>query len=377
MRHLGVNALFLIPGEVGGSQTYVVQTLRHLIPLLQCPCTVFTNSDCDAFLRSALCDVMAPGGLFFDNLGFSARNRFSRILREQAQLPRHVSAAGCDVLWSPGYTAPLFCHARQAVSILDMQYRRFHADLSALAWLATHILVTLGSRRCDHIMTLSQFARDEIVRFTDVPPGKISITPLGAEMPFEASAVAEADALRGPYILCVAASYPHKNLPALVRAFDLIADSIPHGLVIAGGKGRGEGELLSAISQARHSPRIERLEWIDTVSLARLYSGADVFAMPSLYEGFGIPVVEAQLAGVPVVSTMSASLPEVCGDAAVMADDGDPASLAAAISSVLALSSADRADLVSRGRANARKYTWERTAESTLAALARLDGGDT
>lgn len=369
MEHLGVNALFLIPGEVGGSQTYIVETLRALLPMLRCRCTVFTNSDCDAFLRDALGKTQAPCGLAFDNLGFSARNRFSRIIREQIQLPRHVASAGCDLLWSPGYTAPLLCRNRQAVSILDMQYRRFREDLSPLAWLATHILVTFGSRRCGRIITLSNFAKGEIAALAGVPASKISVTPLGVGGMPEAPTALERGASAAPYILSVAASYPHKNLPALVAAFDSIADSIPHRLVLAGGRGRGEGELRRAISSAGHSRRIERLEWLEPAALGRLYIGADLFAMPSRYEGFGIPVIEAQRAGVPVVATRAASLPEVCGDGAVFADGEDAASLAAAISRALALTPTGREALVARGRANASRFTWGRTAEATLEAL--------
>jgi len=368
MEHLGVNALFLIPGEVGGTQTYIVETLRAMLPMLPCRCTVFTNSECDAFLREELGGVRAPNGLGFDCLGFRARMRPSRILREQLQLPRHVRRAGCDVLWSPGYTAPLLCSAHQVVSIHDMQYRRFPGDLSIPAWLATHILVTMAARRCDRVVTVSDFARGEIVRFARVDAGKIAVTGNGVSGSVSGGKPAKmADG--APFILTVAASYPHKNLPALVRAFADIAGEFPHRLVIVGGRGLGEKALSAAIAASPVRGRIERRSWVSAEELAGLYAGAGLFAMPSLYEGFGIPVIEAQRAGVPVVATRCASLPEVCGKAAIYADGESETALAAAICRGLRLAPGEREALVASGRDNAARFTWARCAELTLAAI--------
>ncbi|MBR3084940.1 MAG: glycosyltransferase family 4 protein [Kiritimatiellae bacterium] len=373
MEHLGVNALFLIPGEVGGTQTYIVETLRAMLPMLPCRCTIFTNSECDSFLREELGDVHAPCGLDFDCLGFRARRRPSRILREQLQLPRHVRRAGCDVLWSPGYTAPLMCRARQVVSIHDMQYRRFPGDFSIQARLATHMLVTLAARRCDRVVTLSDFAKGEIVRFAGIDAGKIAVTGVGVAGSVCGGKPAKT-ADGAPFILSVAASYPHKNLPVLVRAFASIAGEFPHRLVIVGGRGLGEKALAAEIAASPFRGRIERRNWVSAEELAGLYAGAGLFAMPSLYEGFGIPVIEAQRAGVPVVTTRCASLPEACGKAAIYADGGDEAAIAAAMRRGLLLTPRDREALVSSGRENAARFTWTRCAERTLAAISGATG---
>lgn len=373
MDRLGVNALFLIPGKVGGSETYLRETLRELLPLLPCACTVFTNRENDAALRAALADTSAPRGLDFDCLGFAASNRHSRIVREQTQLTARVRRARCDILWSPGYTACLFAGCAQVVSILDMQYRRFPRDLTPVAWLATHILVSLAARRCRRIVTISEFAKREIAALTAAAPGRIDVAPLGASGGFADAAPRGAGV--PPYILSVAASYPHKNLPQLVRAFSAVAGRIPHRLLLAGGRGLGEKALLDEIARSPARDRIERLGWIGVEELKSLYAGASAFVLPSLYEGFGIPVVEAQRAGVPVVATDRASIPEVGGDGYVPYDPADDANLSRALLETLSMDAPARAALVARGRANAAKFTWRRCAEATLASLMKAAEG--
>ncbi len=368
MKHLGVNTLFLIPGEVGGSETYLKETLAELLPLLPCPCTLFTNRENDAALRDFLAAVRAPHGVSFSCLGFSARNRYARIVREQTQLALRVRQAGCDRLWSPGYTACLFPGCPQVVSVLDMQYRRFREDLSPLAWLATHTLVSLGVRRCRRVIAISEFSRREVVELAGVPAGKTDVTPLGVKTDFAEVVPARFDE---PYLLSVAASYPHKNLPQLVRAFDLVADKIPHRLKLAGGRGLGEGSLEAAIAGARFKARIDRVPHLPMAELRSLYKGADVFVLPSLYEGFGIPVVEAQRAQVPVVATNCASLPEVGGDGVVVYDHVRDEFLAEAILRVVRLPKEERAALVARGVANAERFTWRECARLTLDSLMR------
>lgn len=381
MRHLGINSLFLIPGEVGGTQTYLVETLKELLPILPCRCTVFTNAENDAMLRETLRGVAAPDGLSFDCLGFRARNRYSRIVREQTQLPRRVARAGCDILWSPGYTAPLFCRARQTVTIHDMQYRRFRNDLSPLGWLATHVLVTGAARRCGRIIAVSEFAKGEIVHFAHVPAEKVSVTLEGVAGMMDKSQIPNSKSKvqnpkSDPYILSVAASYPHKDLPRLVRAFGMVAPKFPHRLVLVGGRGLGEDALQAEIAASPFSSRIDRRPWMGLDELASLYANADLFALPSRYEGFGIPPIEAQKAGVPVVATRCASIPEVCGDGAIYVDGDGDADLAGAISRVLSLDAAGRTALVVRGRANAARFTWRSCAEKTLAALMAASGED-
>lgn len=371
--HLGVNALFFLPGQVGGAETYLRETLRELLPMLPGDCTVFTNLENDDLLRRDLADLPHAGALRFDCLSFRAANRYQRIVREQFQLARHVKKAACDLLWSPGYTACLLTRTPQVVSVFDLQYRRFPEDLSLIGRWTTHFLISAGVRHCDRVVTLSDFSKSEIVHFTKTPPAKIDVPFAGVSTRFSDDVPRRAD--HSPYLLCVAGSYPHKNLPSLVRAFDAIADRIPHRLVLVGGEGLGEEDLRQTIASARHRERIERKSGIPRSELLALYRQADLFVLPSLYEGFGLPVLEAQLAGVPVLTTGFASIAEVGGDSLFLYDPRREGALEKGILEALSASPEERMRRIEAGKANAGTFTWRRTAERTLASFRAIADG--
>ena len=372
---IGINTLFLIPGEVGGTETYLVETLRALVanqPDLEF--LFFTNLENDAFLCERFADFP---NVDFDLLPFHARNRVTRILREQFELPRRARVTGIDLLWSLGYTAPLWAACRQVVTIHDMQYLSHPADLSWPAWLATHTLVVQAAERCNHILTLSEFSKREIVRHTGVAPEKVTPTLLAAApefftpLPAEALAALRRDVLgfEQPFLLCVANTYPHKNVHRLIEAFGVLSSDIPHRLVLEGRPRRGEHLVQSALQRLPNRERVMRLEHVDRPTLLALYQAAEVFVFPSLYEGFGLPVLEAMASGTPVVAMRQASVPEVGGENIVYAEQDVATELAARIREVLQLSTAARAAQIAAARARAATFSWERTAASVAAIL--------
>ncbi len=374
---LGLNTLFLIPGEVGGSETYFTETLRALLSAHPEVAPVFfTTIENDAFMRATF---GAACGAEFHRLNVRATNRVARILWEQLALPARLRRAGVDVLWSPGYTTPLAAAVPQVVSLLDMQYRRFPEDLVAPARWTTGALVQAAARHAACILTLSEFSRTELLRFTPARSERAVVTPLGVDAAFTApiSADERARLLAGlipgdaPYLLCVANSYPHKNLPLLADAFARLAQTLPHRLVLVGRPRRGEPALARALAASGLGPRIVRLAGVSRAALTALYQGADVFVFPSLYEGFGLPVLEALAAGAPVVSTREGALPEVGGTAVTYTSGRDPEALAVAIRAVVAWPPEIRAHHVAAGRAHALTFTWAATAGRTFDALRR------
>jgi glycosyltransferase involved in cell wall biosynthesis len=172
---IGINTLFFIPGEVGGSETYLCETLKALLALGGGhEVILFTSRE---GYKKLFLMIGKRAGVFFQSLEFSAANRYARILREQTQLPLAARRWRLDVLWSPGYTAPLFTPCPQVVSILDMQYKTHPQDLTFLARLTTNILVQTGARRARRVIAISEFSKAEVVRHTDISANKIDVTP--------------------------------------------------------------------------------------------------------------------------------------------------------------------------------------------------------
>ena len=373
--HIGVNTLFLIPGEVGGSETYLCKTLdaigrnHHYVKL-----TLFTNLENHSLLNSLFSRYTQ---VKFSILRFKATNRYNRILREQFELPFKVKQADVDVLWSPGYTAPAVVHCPQVVTIHDMQYKRHPEDLTWIARMTTDFLIKGAAKRAQQFITISRFSRAEIARFTAIPEYKIHVIPHAADdihlkRKSRAELLEPLSKWMAPhetFILTVANSYPHKNLHTLVDAFARIENRTPHRLVIVGKPRLGEGRLIESISRISNPDRVIRIFGLSREELFTLYQCSDLFVFPSLYEGFGLPVLEAMMCKVPVVTTTKASIPEVGGDFVVYVHEPSPRFFADAILDVLAWHSNKRSDFINAAKKWAQRFSWEKTAKQTIDAL--------
>jgi alpha-1,3-rhamnosyl/mannosyltransferase len=271
----------------------------------------------------------------------------------------------CDVFVSTNsYLTVWFLRTPSVMVVCDMvafhdQYRpQRRAKLIELATLP------LAARRADVFAAISQATADDLAAHFPRTASKTVVTPLAADEHFftaESGDVRERLGLRRPYVLAVGTLEPRKNLPALIEAFiGLPEDS--HDLVLVGALGWDTGETQAAI--ARHPDRIRALGHVPDGDLASLYAGAALFAYPSLYEGFGLPVLEAMAAGAPVLTSNISSLPEVAGDAAILVD---PHSVDAIREGLLrGLSDPPRG-----GRERARTFSWARYAQQIVSACER------
>lgn len=372
---IGVNTLFMIPGEVGGTETYLRRTLEAIaegFPSHQL--VMFTNAENDAVLRK---DFARYGQVSYVPLRFCAANRPLRIVKEQLSLPNAVKTSGVDVLWSPGYTAPYSCACPQVVTIPDMQYKSHPEDFTFSYLVATSLLVRMSAARARRIIAISHFSKAEIVKYTGQPPEKIEVTHLGGDKVFGIkadSAVSEAvlnkfEIGHEPYILCVANTYPHKNVHVLAGAFTQISRQYPHRLVLVGRPRLGEQSLRETLAGLKDASRVTRLEYVDQAELAALYQHCSAFVFPSVYEGFGIPVVEAMLAGVPVIAANMGSIPEVGGDNVRYFRGGDSGDLAGRIGEVLSMDRPSGEKVIKKAAEWAQRFTWKATAERTIACL--------
>jgi glycosyltransferase involved in cell wall biosynthesis len=280
-----------------------------------------------------------------------------------------------DVVWGTNYVVPPTRAPGELVSVYDLTPIRF-PELANEHTRTFPGLIGRALRRGAWVHTMSEFVRDEIVaelgadpERVRVVPGGIRATPSGDPAPGYALAGSER------YVLALGTVEPRKDLPTLVAAFDMVAaEDAELRLVIAGADGWGAEALTEAINRSGHRDRIVRLGWVDEADRPALMHAASVYAFPSVYEGFGLPPLEAMSAGVPVVATRTGSLPEVCGDGADLVAVGDADALAEALGRVLT-DDAHRAALVARGRQMTARYSWPEAAKQFAALLADVNPG--
>lgn len=249
----------------------------------------------------------------------------------------------------------------------DMTYMRFSETMDARNRQRLDEGLRRSISRSDRVLTVSDFSKREIHTLMQVPTEIIDVIPNAPSYSAEEDALEETQGRRGlgkPYLLYVGTIEPRKNLVRLLSAFEMLKGQVrlPHKLVLAGGKGWNNAEFDQALSACRYRDDIILTGYVTNAEKNSLYQNADVFVFPSLYEGFGIPPLEAMHFGCPVVCADAASMPEVVGTAAELVDPLDAESIAAGILRVVS-DNVRRAELVSLGYAQEKKYTWEASAE--------------
>jgi len=252
---------------------------------------------------------------------------------------------------------------------------------TALDWLVQRVWLPLAGRRARHILTLSRQSSADLQRCLAIPARKITVIPLAAETHFRPIPLAqrhpilERHGLEPPYILYVGSVEPRKNLLRLLQAYQRLRQwSTRWRLVIVGARNYWKSSPIArAVQDSGLQGCVHFTGYIPDEDLPALYSAADLFAFPSLYEGFGLPVLEAMACGTPVVTSNSSSLPEVVGDAALLVDPYDVEALAEAMRQILADPQLAE-DLRQRGLQRASEFSWERTAQSTVAVYRQALG---
>jgi glycosyltransferase involved in cell wall biosynthesis len=282
-------------------------------------------------------------------------------------------AAG-DLWWAPHFNVPLRSSLPLVVTLHDLlpltgSGGRWppHKRLAVHAWLAA------VRRRARRVICASEFTRGEAIRLGRIDAATISVVPLGVDPDWAAGATPPAPASI-PYLLFVGLVKPHKNLRRLLLAFEAIAPMIPHRLIVVGRHTGLRGVDAAALALARRlAPRVELVECLPRAQLAAMVAGAELLVQPSLYEGFGLPPLEAMAAGTPVLAARAGALPEVCGDAALYCDPGSAADIGRGIREALGDDQL-RARLRARGRERVRAFTWRACAQATADLLLTAAG---
>jgi glycosyltransferase involved in cell wall biosynthesis len=363
MIHVGLNLVFCIPGETGGMEVAARETIPHLRAIDDLRVTAFVNRE-GAGTFGDLDEVVVP---------VNASNRLQWVRGEQQLLPGLAERAGVDLIHSLGSTAPLRGSFRRVTTIHDLNYKLVPDAHFGLRGLGMRMLVPGAVRRSHRLLVDAASTRDDLVEHLRADPQRIDIVPLGVSAP-TVTPTAEATLREGmaladrPVLLCVGAKRPHKNAVAVIRALAGLATRPI--LVITGYRTPYESDLRRAARDAGVIDDIRLPKPLEMADLEGLYALAAAVVVPSLYEGFGLPVLEAMIRGVPVACSNRASLPEVAGDAAQMFDPGRDADVRDAIAQVLT-DPAVRDRLIAAGRERAATFTWQRTAQLTAEAYRR------
>lgn len=302
------------------------------------------------------------------------RHRFGvRSVWMQLLLPRILSELKPDLVHFTNYLAPLASRVPYVVSFHDMTLSLFPSYHTLKKRLLTASLIPAVGRRARMILTPSEATRRDVVRLLGVAPERVRVIPYAPASLFRPATqgpeqLAARYGLRTPYFLYVGTLEPRKNLGRALRAFARVSSELPeHCFVLVGERGWKYQEVLREAGQPELAGRVLFLGYVEEQQLPLLYSHATALVYPSLYEGFGLPVVEAMACGTPVLTSRSSSLAEISDGAALLVDPEDEEALADGLRA-LGLDVTLRRSLGERGLARAAGYSWERTGRETMAA---------
>ncbi|HTU96590.1 MAG TPA: glycosyltransferase family 1 protein [Solirubrobacteraceae bacterium] len=369
--HIGLNLVYLTPRATGGTETVA----RELIPELvaAAPEHRFT-----AFVNRDTIGTPGPWSDLIDavEVPVHALNRVQWVRGEQQLLPPLAHRAGIDLLHSLANTSPVWGRFRRVVTIHDLIYHVVPESRVGLRSRGMRVLVPLAARRCQRIIVDAAATRADLERLVGIAPSRVDVVPLGFGRPGagidpmpEAALRERLGAGERPIVLSASAKLPHKNLRRLIEAVALLPAPRPL-LVLPGYPTPHESQLTEHAAQLGVSGDVKMLGWVSDEELEGLYAAAAAFVFPSLYEGFGLPVLEAMARGVPVACSDRGSLAEVSGDAALNFDPESVPAISGAIRTLLQdPAAAER--LRELGRARAARYTWRAAAEGTLASYER------
>jgi glycosyltransferase involved in cell wall biosynthesis len=360
-----LNLLYLLPGVVGGTETYAKSLIK-----------AFSRQDEDneyyVFLNRESADLDVTPAENFSRVvcPINAVNRAARYSWEQGAMPLQLRKVKPDLIHSLGYVIPLAAKGPQVVTVHDVNYLGHKGWRTGIGRTAFRFFAERTVKRAERIIAVSRFSKAEIVKHMKVKPEKVTVVhSAGREAagPRRQNGHSTSEIVRNitrPYIMAFSALSAHKNIPRLISAFGKIASIVPHDLVLVGHM-PVKSSVRAEMEAAGGDDRIHFTGYLPESDVASLLQNASLFAFPSLYEGFGLPLLDAQNAGVPVVASSAGALPEIAGDSARFFDPHSEEDMAKVMQRAL-LDPDLRTRLVEKGHTNAQSFSWDRTARETL-----------
>jgi len=303
-------------------------------------------------------------------------------LWDQIKLPFHLKKQSIDVFLTPYFKAPLYKSAKTVVIINDIiplaapQYQKLKYFLKKSYFRA---MTKRTVKKADRIITISQHSKKDIIKFFGIDSTKVEVITLSVEFhnldKLKSEKIINRYGIKDKFIFYFGNFNPHKNIKGLLMAYNKLPDNIKnhYGLVIGGKKNKHHSDLVKLVKLLAIENKVIFVDFISDEDLPYFYNAAQLFVFPSLYEGFGLPVLEAMACETPVVASNSTSIPEVTGNAAILVDTNDTNQLSKAMKKVL-LNETLQNDLIKNGIERAKKFSVEKMAHKILGVLS--EGND-
>ena len=366
---IGINA-HLLSGEAGyrraGIHQYIVQVLRHLPWEEAEPAYVVFTQQKNLFEELP--------GITAVSSRLSTQNRLLRILWEQVVWPWQARQQNIDLLHSMAFVTPLLSTCPAVITVYDLSFYHFPERFPALQRLYLSSQTRRSCQRARRIITISESSRQDVHHFLGVPLNRIDVVMPGVDPVYQPLPADEVAAFRHKqglerFILHVGTLQPRKNIPVLIEAMARLQEP-DLKLVLVGGKGWLYDDIFQQVQALGLANQIVFTGYVPDDDLPLWYNAAELLVFPSVYEGFGLPVVEAMACGTPVIAANSSSIPEAVGEAGLLFAPNDVETLVNQMTAVLTDINLQN-KLRQQGLAHAQTFSWERAGRETAAVYKR------
>ena len=364
VKKIGINLLYMNRRLSGGSITYGINLINELIKLDKSNnYIIYVNKDCTDL------PILTSLNFKVKVIPFYNKVVYVRYLWEQIIFPFYLIRDRLDVLHSLGYVGPVLCPTQHVVSILDLNFERHSESMSYSKKILLGSMVKLMAIFSSKIITISKFSKMEIVHELNVKENKVTVTHLsGSNDNYENESAIDIKPfynIQSDYIIAFGSPSSHKNILGLISVFSNVQKKIDNIILLLVGHQHNNNELQDYIVSLNLKGKVQFTGFVPDEHIFPLISASTLFVFPSFYEGFGIPLLDAQAARTPVACSTAASLPEVGSDGAMYFNPYDTFEMEAVIMKILQ-DNAVKENLINKGSINRRGFSWRKTAEETL-----------